>query len=339
MAKKFFYNRVYNTKRTIINIVIIGICIIGIIVCFIITSNFQGEDHTTPEKTLNIKNEVTIEINQTYSKEIFFSKIENVDLNEIKVSYDNNYNIAKVGKYKVTLNINGKNYYSTLKVVDTNKPELKTKEVTIKENESYVAKDFVINCTDNSNEQCNISFYTEGVDEEGNKIDYSKYKDAGTYTVKIAASDASGNQSVEEESLIIKKSNGTIIPSTKTCKYGDDTYDTDNNIIAISVATDHCAVNKDLWNDQSMTKDINKIMETESIRIQKDIYTLNIKGIPALVRNIFAVVNSSNIGFVGYELNMVVTITNNGKSEVVADYKLDSKGKRVFSINKYNLAS
>ena len=80
MAKKFFYNKVYNTRRTIINIVIIGICIIGIIVCFIITSNFQGEDHTTPEKTLNIKNEVTIEINQTYSKEIFFSKIENVDL-------------------------------------------------------------------------------------------------------------------------------------------------------------------------------------------------------------------------------------------------------------------
>ena len=55
MAKKFFYNRVYNTKRTIINLVIIGVCVIGVIICFIVTSNFQGENHNSPESSLSIK--------------------------------------------------------------------------------------------------------------------------------------------------------------------------------------------------------------------------------------------------------------------------------------------
>ena len=70
MAKKFFYNRVYNTKRTIINIIIIGVCIIGVIVCFIITSNFQGKSNK-PKGELSIKKEVTVEINEDFSKEIF----------------------------------------------------------------------------------------------------------------------------------------------------------------------------------------------------------------------------------------------------------------------------
>ena len=43
MAKKFFYNRVYNTKRTIINLIIIGVCVIGVIICFVVTPNVDEE--------------------------------------------------------------------------------------------------------------------------------------------------------------------------------------------------------------------------------------------------------------------------------------------------------
>ena len=73
MAKKFFYNRVYNTKKMIINAIIIGVCIIGIIVCFIIVSSFEGESHNNNQNgNLSIKNESTVEINEEFTKELFF---------------------------------------------------------------------------------------------------------------------------------------------------------------------------------------------------------------------------------------------------------------------------
>lgn len=340
MAKKFFYNRVYNTRRNIINIIIIGVCVIGIIVCFIVTSNFQKKEENKPEKVLNIKSEVTVEVNETYSKEIFFSKIENVNLDQIEISYDENFDISKIGKYNVLIKVNDKDYNSTLIVVDTTKPELMTKNVTINEQDSYSAQDFVSECKDNSNDQCIISFY-EGVDEEGNKPDYSKYTSNGIYSVKIIAKDTSGNFTIKEEKLFIKKKGNTkpIEEQTtpQTCKYGNDSYDKDNYIIAIEVATNHCAVSLDLYKDSSMTEEINKLMNSESIKIQKDVDALNLSGTFALNRKITAVVNTTGDGIVGYELQITVTVSQNNSSKIIAEYKIDTDGKRIFSINPYNL--
>ena len=42
---------------------------------------------------------------------------------------------------------------------------------------------------DNSNNDCSLTFYSEGVDEEGKPIDYSKYTNEGTYSIKISAKD------------------------------------------------------------------------------------------------------------------------------------------------------
>jgi len=148
MAKKFFYNRVYNTKRTIINLVVIGVCIIGVVVCFIFTSHFQGENHNPPEGSLSRKQEVTIEVNDNFTNEIFFSKIENVNLSEIEVIYPEDYDVSKPGKYEIGLIINDKKYTSTLIIVDTTRPELKVKDVSIKANGSYSPKDFVDSCVD-----------------------------------------------------------------------------------------------------------------------------------------------------------------------------------------------
>ena len=337
MAKKFFYNRVYNTRRTIINVIIIGVCVIGIVVCFIITSNFQGKDITTPEKSLNIKNEVIVEVNQDFSKDIFFSKIENVNLDEIQINYDNDYNIARPGRYNVTITVSGKNYNSSLVVVDTLKPELLTKDVTINEYEYYNANDFVSRCTDNSNENCIIAFYTEGLDEDGNSVNYSKYTKPGTYTIKIVAKDSSENINVQEAKLTIKSQSATQPETPTTCKYGTDEYDKTDYLATVIVASNHCAISLDLYLNPTTMEEFNKVMDAETTRITKDIGALNLSGSLSLDRHIRTIINKKGLGVVGYELTMTVTITDHGESEKIVEYKLDNKGNRIYTVNKYNL--
>ena len=344
MAKKFFYNRVYNTKRTIINLIIIGACIIGVIVCFIVTSNFQGVNKNTPEGSVSLKKEVTVEVNETYSKEIFFSKIENITLDDISVTYPDNFDIQKTGSYDVTITINKKNYNTILKVVDTSIPELVLKEVTIKNGSAYNADDFVEKCTDNAG-QCKISFYADAVDEDGKLIDYSNYTQNGVYSIKISALDESGNQTIQETTLNIVTNTGTENPEKpenpkpENCKYGNNEYNKENYLIAVDKTNNSCALSLDLYKDESTTKEINQLMETESIRIKKDVDALNLTGTLALNRMVSAVVNTAGDGIVGYELKMTVTITNNGKSSVVAEYKVDKDGKRVFITNTHNLGN
>ena len=88
----------------------------------------------------------------------------------------------------------------------------------------------------------------------------------------------------------------------------------------------------------STTKGINNLMESETIRIQKDVNALNLNGMPALSRLINVVINKSGDGILGYELQMTVTIKNNDETTTIADYKVNSSGKRVFITNPYNLS-
>ncbi len=338
MAKKFFYNKVHNTKKTIINLVIIGVCIIGIIICFIVTSNFQGENKVNGE--LSLKSEVTIEVNENFNVEIFFSKISNVDLNKIKITYPDNYDKSIPGTYQITLTIDKKDYNTNLKIVDTKKPELKLKELIINENQTYNAKEFVTSCTDNSGKDCNIEFYAEDLNDDGQLIDYSNYTKEGIYPIKIVAKDSSNNQTVLETSLIIKKENEDKPPITEspsTCKYGNNSYDKDSYILALDISNGGCAVSFDTYYNKN--DEIDKITETETVRIIKDIDKLNLQGKIYVTRNITAIPNLTNEGIVGYELEIIYKLENEDSSEIVAKYKLDVSGNRNFSINKYNIES
>lgn len=338
MAKKFFYNRVYNTKRTIINITIIVVCIIGIIACFVITSNFQNNNPDGPSGYLSVKTDVTIEVNQKFTNEIFFSKVENFDINDVKVDYPDNFDISKTGTYRINIEINKENYKSNLIIVDTQKPILLAKNISIDEGKTYTAKDFVEKCTDNSNKDCLISFYKDGIDQDGNKVDYSNYTNPGTYAIKIAASDETGNQDVKEIQLVINKKNTVVTPPTIDCKYGNNLYDKSQYLIAIDITTNNCAVSLDLYKDSSMTEKTTKLLDTETTRIKKDVDNLNIAGEKFMVnRKINAIGNITGNGIVGYEIQINVTVLKNGKTDKITEYKLDSNGKRVFISNPYNL--
>ena len=339
---KFFYNRVYNVKRNIINAIIIGVCIIGIIICFIVVSNFQKrKDKEQPEGILNIKSEVTVEINDSISKDLFFSKIENIKLDEIEITYPVENITSKVGNYEVIIKVSGKNYNSKLIVVDTLKPELVLKNVTINEGEKYNSRDFVTSCIDNSNTECKISFYEDAIDENGNKINYSSFKDGGEHNIKISAKDESGNEVVKDATLTInRKSNSKpTTPTVETCKYGNGDYDTNKYVLAVSTVANNCAISLDLYKNNIMIDKINKLMETETIRVKKDTDVLNLNGRFALNRQITAVFNNDGNGLVGYELSMSVNITNNSESRNIVSYKVNLDGKRVFSNNPYNLAN
>lgn len=348
MAKKFFYNKVYNTKRTIINLVIVGVCIIGVIVCFILTSNFQGENkEKNSNKNLNLI-DAFVEVNEPFTNEVFFSKIENVDVNELEVTYPDDFDISKTGKYPVIIEISGKKYNTTLTVEDTKRPELVLKEVTINVGDEYSAKDFVESCEDNSKEECGIAFYPNSVDDEGNPIDYSTYKEAGVYTIKISATDNSGNQNVQEGKLTIKEKGSeppVEDPTPQTCKYGNNEYDTEKYLLTYDVTANKCALSLDKYKSEETTKEINKIIEAEDARVKREVEGLklheqfNIENAKfSLSNNLRTVVNKTGDGIVGYELSIIVKFENNGEVITIVEYKLDNNGKRIFITNPYNLS-
>lgn len=344
MAKKFFYDRVHNTKRTIINFVIIGFCVIGIIICFAVTSNFQGENQNEPQGELSLNSETIIEVNESYNKDIFFSKIENVSLDDIDVTYPDNFDISKPGTYEITVTVNKESRTSKLTIVDTIMPELTLKEVSIKENESYNYNDFITSCSDNSKHDCVVSFYKEGTDQEGKIVNYANYKKAGTYSIKISAKDESGNETIKETKLIITTNKVTEPkpkpePDEVTCKYGNNEYDINNYVLAVDKTSNSCALSLDLYKEDSMTNEINKMMDTESVRIKKDVNALKLKGTLAMNRKINVVLNKDGSGIVGYQLRITITLKNGDDVSTVVDYKVDSNGKRVFISNDHNLKS
>lgn len=168
------------------------------------SSNIQ-----TNEEKINIKENVEVEINSEVLniKDFFensnFSDGEiNYFENDKKIKFDTKYN--KIGSFKVVIKINDKNYETTLNVVDTLAPTLKLKELTITLGDKFEINSFVESCTDNSKEDCILSY-------KENK----KYTKAGTYDVTIIAKDKSDNVAEETTKLIIKNKKNTNETQTK----------------------------------------------------------------------------------------------------------------------------
>lgn len=175
----------------------------------------------------------------------YFNKISNIDISKVTVTYPENmpttYNVddcseedlpkinnildktsdepienytcaykvpSQIGQYDVTVNVNQKDYKVKLKVVDDINPELVLKDVTIEAGSEYTINDFVESCTDNYDKECIINYYYNSSDEFESTLDYSSYKEEGTYEIKIAATDVSGNITLPQTAKL------TINPKT-----------------------------------------------------------------------------------------------------------------------------
>lgn len=101
-----------------------------------------------------------------------------------------------VGEYEVVITIKDKEYKSTLKVIDSTKPTLKTKDVSITEGETYTVDSFIEEKSDNSKKEIKAYFEEEAM---------ASLTEVKEHTVKITVEDESGNKTTNEAKLTIKK--------------------------------------------------------------------------------------------------------------------------------------
>ncbi len=192
-------------KKIIATISIICLLIIFSITVIVITKEskkeIKEEDIKEPvikEQTNEIIPPLTAEIN---TKTLTPEDVHLQDKTYIITYYDNSNNeitfketYNQLGTYKVTIISKDEIYETTITIKDSEKPVLKLKEVTIKQNETYKQEDFVLECIDNYDKECTIKMITE--------VDTAKI---GTYEIEIEASDNSNNKIIEKTKLIIKE--------------------------------------------------------------------------------------------------------------------------------------
>ena len=298
MARKFFNQKVNNSQKTLIQVIIIVASLIGIIICFLIASHFLNKAKDKPKATIEMRDSVAVEVNTSYpDKTLFFSELENVDEKEIDISF-NNADLTKIGDYPVKIKVFDKEYDSVLQVVDTMSPTLTLKSYTINSNESYTLNDFIIDCVDNSKEACEINYFT------GTDIDYGSYTTPGEYQIQIIAGDSSGNTTVQETTLTINSSNDKPIIPSDSCQYGNGEYDKDKYILALNVTENGCGRDLNLYQSDVVLEGVNKLMNQETEKLQKEFSKLNIDGQISLVRNPAAVLNLTGNGLVGYTIHL-----------------------------------
>lgn len=184
---------------------------IGVGFCIFKNNNKVVEEQKEEENAIKIEFKDELSINLEDSLPTLEAYLSSGELEEGEITYkdDNDEEIElselKIGTYKVF--IDGKEV-SVLKIVDEVKPELKVKELTINEKDTYEVKDFVESCTDNSKEDCILSFKEETMGTNTKE---------GTYDIVIVAKDSSENTIEQSTKLIIKKKE-TAKPSTNTEK-------------------------------------------------------------------------------------------------------------------------
>lgn len=199
------------TITTIIVIVLLGITLF----IFLEKKDIKEKESSniqTNEEKINIKENVEVEINSEVLNIKNFFENSNFSDGEInyfesdkKIKFDTKYN--KIGSFKVVIKINDKNYETTLNVVDKLAPTLKLKELTITLGDKFEINSFVESCTDNSEEDCILSY-------KENK----KYTKVGTYDVTIIAKDKSDNVVEETTKLIVKNKKTTNETQTNNNK-------------------------------------------------------------------------------------------------------------------------
>lgn len=203
-------------KKILIITTIIVIVLLGItLFIFLEKKDIKEKESSniqTNEEKINIKENVEVEINSEVLNIKNFFENSNFSDGEInyfesdkKIKFDTKYN--KIGSFKVVMKINDKNYETTLNVVDKLAPTLKLKELTITLGDKFEINSFVESCTDNSEEDCILSY-------KENK----KYTKVGTYDVTIIAKDKSDNVVEETTKLIVKNKKTTNETQTNNNK-------------------------------------------------------------------------------------------------------------------------
>lgn len=337
MARKFFNQKVKRSKKKNNQRLLLMIAIAALILIVVIAliSVSVVNNNKLKKATIKVRELTAVEVNSELpDKTLFFEELQNVKENDIKVNFKK-LSTKEVGKYNVTLKIYGKKFKTVLEVVDTKSPELEVKDITISVGDTYKPGDFVKTCTDNSKKDCIVEFYDMSIDENGTAIDYSSFKNEGTYTVQIVAKDESGNSTTN---MSAKLTIGKNTDTPKVCKYGNNEYDNKTHILAVDVTENGCALSLDLYKDANVLAPARKKVTDEESKIKKEFSKINVNAKEINFSSIInPVLNTSGDGVVGYTIAIEVSVERNGQKEILASYYLNQNGSRNYTINKYNL--
>ncbi len=236
-------------KKTLIE----GGSLLTIIILFIIIIVISYKSITTGSGTfsndINIKSNIDVELmsNVLDISDILGYPLGNTLIkyydNGKEIKFDTKYN--KLGKYDIVIKYRDKEYKSILNVTDTKSPDLVLKELVINEGEEYNIKDFITSCSDNSEEDCILSFQ-----------DKYTYKEVGTYNITIIAKDESDNQTEMTTKL-------TIVSSTEDINtYTDNTDITVTGIKYNSNMSTNDMVEEAIQNKDRYSSLVNEVYET-----------------------------------------------------------------------------
>ncbi|MCX4254741.1 MAG: InlB B-repeat-containing protein [Bacilli bacterium] len=250
MKKRFIFDESYikrYAKKDKMKWLVIGVSsLVLIIIIIIVILATRGDKKPNVDPIVPVfefKEELVLEAGSTLPEAVdYFTKLENVDINDIKIEYPNEFEIGydmnlcsaeemeaitngdrdiedfecvvpilkNPALYGITIYLLDKEYTVNLIVQDKTSPVIITKDLEIFDGDEYKPSDFVQLCYDVSGD-CKISFYDKDVDSEGNKIIYSDIKKVGTHVVKIVAEDVYGNISEPMEANLVINGPDTII--------------------------------------------------------------------------------------------------------------------------------
>ncbi len=241
MKKRFIFDENYikryarrNRTRWLVVIMCILIFISVIIVVLLINRNNRNRVKPIPKiPVYELKEEMVLESGSTLPEVVdYFKKLENIDVNDIEVIYPEEFEISydmsscsekdleKINDgdeiedydcavpilktpttYGITIKLLDKEYTVNLKIEDKTAPFLELKDLEILKDERYDIEDFVQSCYD-ATDGCRLSYPILDLDQDGNIIDYSRFKDPGEYTIKIIAEDDYENKTAPMETKL-----------------------------------------------------------------------------------------------------------------------------------------
>ena len=194
---------------------------------------YSSKQINVEDDKMTIKKEVIVEIGSEVPKisdyynnyekqeteeiEYYFGN-EKISLEDMVITNENGTFLKEVKIYKVI--INGKDE-TTLKVVDTTKPEVKLQELTITEGDTYDIKSFVLEYKDNSNS----GDYSISYKDESN----SALNKEGTYDIVINICDKYDNCVEETTKLIINNKKNNNSSNTSSNSSGSTSGNNSNN--------------------------------------------------------------------------------------------------------------
>lgn len=255
MKKRFIFDENYikkYAKKDRLKWLIIGasalVLIIIVIIVILATRNNEPEEIDPAIPKFEVKEELVIEAGSSLPEVTdYFDTLENIDVDEIKITYPDEFELSydtslctaeeveqiyssdepnfddydcvenyllTPATYGITIELQGEEYTVNLIIEDTREPVLILQNIEIYEGDTYELEDFISSCFDVTSE-CDIAYYTEDKDEDGNAIDYSNITEIGEHPIKIIATDDYGNTTEPiEATLTILEVEGNLYTVT-----------------------------------------------------------------------------------------------------------------------------